>query len=375
MHSVSPRAPGAASASRALRLLPWLIASGLPLLVDGNTSGNLAYCLLWTFCAVGLAAMWGHGGILSFGQTAFFGLSGYTYGVVALNFGESWITSWGSLLAGLLVSIAVAALIGYMIFYGRIKGVFIGIVTLSLTLVLETFMAQTAGPRWAIGAARLNGYNGMVGLPQLTIPWPGGALPLENASFYYLVLALLALVWWATRRLLDGTFGLALAAIRENPQRAEMLGIDIRRHQLAIFVFGCALGGLSGVLYAIWGSYITPSSMGLTSAALPVIWVATSGRKSIGGVILGTALLVWLSQFLAVYGSQYALIILGAILLFVVLLAPQGLLPCVLGGLQRLAPRRQPAPPHGPRTAFEAGDGNKTAGNRTAAANTTGAKS
>jgi ABC-type branched-subunit amino acid transport system permease subunit len=357
LKSASQRTPRAGAVSLAIKLVPWLVAFCLPLVVDGNTSGNFAYCLVWAFCAVGLAAMWGYGGILSFGQTAFFGMSGYTYGIVTLNLGESWISSWAGLVVGLLVSVVAAALIGYMIFYGRIKGVFIGIVTLSVTLVLETFMAQTAGPQWAIGAARLNGYNGMGDMPQLTIPWPGGPLTLENASFYYLVLALLFVVYWVTRKMLDGTFGLALVAIRENPQRAEMLGIDIRRHQLLIFVFGCTLGGLSGALYTIWGSYITPSTMGLTSAAMPVIWVATAGRKSIGGAILGTALLVWLSQYLAIYGSQYALILMGAILLIVVLFAPEGLLPFVLKLMRSLATRPQTPRRHGPRDAFEAQKG------------------
>ena len=324
---------------RGLRWLPWAVALCLPLVLDANTNGNLAYCLLWAFSAVGLAAMWGYGGILSFGQTAFFGLAGYGYGIFTLNFGDNWFESWLGLVTGLVISVVVAALIGYMIFFGRIKGVFIGIVTLSVTLVLETFMAQTAGPQWAIGEARLNGYNGMGGMPQLTIPWPGGALTLENTSFYYLVLILLFAVYAVMRRLLDGTFGLTLVAIRENPQRAEMLGVDIRRHQLLVFVLGSALGGLSGALYTIWGSYITPSTMGLTAAAMPVIWVATSGRKSIGGAILGTALLVWLSQNLAVYGSQYALILMGAILLIVVLAAPEGLLPFVVKHLRRLQGR------------------------------------
>jgi branched-chain amino acid transport system permease protein len=317
-----------------------VLALCVPLVVDANASGNFAYCLVWAFSAVGLAAMWGQGGILSFGQTAFFGLSGYIYGIVTLNLGDGWLSSWSGLIIGLAVSAGVAVLLGYMIFYGKIKGVFIGIVTLSVTLVLETFMAQTAGPQWVVGVARLNGYNGMTGMPPLTLPWFGGPVTLENASFYYLVLVLLALVYALMRRLLDSPFGLALVAIRENPQRAEMLGIDIRRHQLLIFVLGCTLGGLSGALYTIWGSYITPSAMGLTSAAMPVIWVATAGRKSIGAAIIGTAVLVWLSQWLAIYGSQYALILMGAILLFVVLAAPEGLLPCVLHWARWLFTRR-----------------------------------
>lgn len=303
------------------------LAAVLPLALDDATVGNAAYCMLWAFSALGLAAMWGHGGILSFGQTALFGLAGYTYGVFTLNLGDSALATWGGLVLALAVAAAAAALLGYMIFYGRVSGVFIGIVTLSVTLVFETFMAQTAGPQWAIGEAQLNGFNGMSGMPPLALPWFGGALALEGRRFYYLVLVLLAAAYALTRRLLRSPFGLGLLAIRDNPRRAEMLGIDIRRQQFLIFVYGSALGGLSGALYTIWGSYITPSSMGLTAAALPVVWVATAGRRSIGGAIVSAVALTWLSQALAVHGSQYALILMGLLLLFVVLAAPNGLLP------------------------------------------------
>src|ERR1700709_2858667 len=162
----------------ALRLAPWLLALCLPPVVDSTARSKFASCLVWSSSAIGLAAMWGQGGILSFGQTAFFGLSGYTYGIVTINLGDGWVCSWSGLLIGLVVSVIVAALLGYMIFYGKIKGVFIGIVTLSVTLVLETFMAQTAGPQWAIGEARLNGYNGMSGMPPLPLAWFGGPVTL-----------------------------------------------------------------------------------------------------------------------------------------------------------------------------------------------------
>lgn len=313
----------------------------LPLVLDDSTVGDLSYFLLWTFGAVGLAAMWGHGGILSFGQTAFFGLAGYAYGVLTINFGDGALATWSGLLIALLVAAAVAAVLGYMMFYGGVTGIFIGIVTLSFTLVMETFMSQTAGPQWTIGSARLNGFNGMSGMPPLSLPGFGGdPLIIEGNYFYYLVVILLALVYWGVRRLLVSGFGLTLISIRENPRRAEMLGIDIRRYQLLVFILGGLLSGLSGALYTLWGAYITPSSMGLTAAAMPVIWVAAAGRKNIFGTIVVTTALVWLSQWLAVYGSEYAMILLGAILLFVVLAAPQGLLPWLAG----LFGRWRPAP-------------------------------
>jgi len=313
----------------------------LPWILDDITIGNLAYYLLWTFCAIGLAVMWGHGGILSFGQTAFFGLAGYAYGVLTINLGNGWVSSWVGFFGSIVLAGAFGALLGYMICYGKVTGIFIGIVTLSITLVFETFMAQTAGPQWTIGTAQLNGFNGMSNMPSLSLPWLGSEdLALDGSRFYGVVIVLLALVYFVIQRILKSSVGLTLASIRENPRRAEMLGIDIRRYQVLVFIIGGVLAGLSGTLYTIWGSYITPSSMGLTAAAMPVIWVATAGRKSIAGTILSTAVLVWLSQWLAVYGSEYALIILGSILLFVVLVAPQGFVPWLLQVARKVFKRR-----------------------------------
>jgi len=311
---------------------PMLILFGAcfftPLFLSAGGVNNFAYCLIWTFAAIGLAAMWGFGGILSFGQTAFFGLAGYSYGVFTINFGDSPMSTWSGVLVGLLLCISLACVLGYMIFYGGIKDVFIGIVTLSVTLVFETFMAQTAGAKWAIGTARLNGFNGMSGMPSLSLPGIGANnILLEGNNFLFLMLIVLVVVYAVTKKLLHSSFGLTLEAIRENPHRAEMLGIDIRRYQLLIFIFGSTLAGLSGIFYTVWGSYITPSSMGLTASAMPIIWVATGGRRSLAGAIIATVALLDISQELVVYGSQYALVLMGFLLLFVVMAMPAGLLP------------------------------------------------
>ncbi len=188
--------------------------------------------------ALGLCVIWGYGGILSFGQTALFGVAGYTYGILALNFGPDHGLTLVSALASVAVSALVAAVLGYFLFFGRISGVFLGIVTLSVTLVFERFMAQTAGPEWHVGAARLNGFNGMSGMAPLTIPWPGDddLVLSPDIPLYYVVLALLVLVYLGLRILVNSSFGNVLVAIRENPQRATMLGYDVRKYQLAAFV-------------------------------------------------------------------------------------------------------------------------------------------
>jgi len=302
-------------------------ALAYPLFADGYDVGNNIYFLNWTFMALGLSLIWGYGGSLSFGQTAFFGVAGYSYGILTINFG----TAYGFGLVSVVIAIAIAALfaaiLGYFLFFGRISGIFLGIVTLSVTLALERFMAQTAGPEWKVGAARLNGFNGMSGMPALTLPWFGGEISLyPDIGLYYLVLGLLVVVYLGLRILVNSRFGNVLVALRENPQRAEMLGYDIRKYQLATFVIGAALAGLSGVLYTSWGQYITPSSMGITSAALPIIWVAVGGRSDLTATLIGTLVVLSVFQALTIYGSQYALVVMGLLLVGTVLLAPRGLI-------------------------------------------------
>ena len=128
------------------------LASAYPLVTDSYTVGNTVYFFNWVFMALGLCVIWGYGGALSFGQTAFFGIAGYAYGVITLNWGADYgLTLWATL-AAVALSAIVAAVLGYFLFFGRISGVFLGIVTLAVTLVLERFMAQTAGPEWHIGS-------------------------------------------------------------------------------------------------------------------------------------------------------------------------------------------------------------------------------
>ncbi len=165
-------------------LLTILLAIAYPLFSDGYTVGNTVYFLNWTFMALGLSLIWGYGGSLSFGQTAFFGLAGYSYGILTINFGAAYGFGLVAILIAVAIAALLAAVLGYFLFFGRISGVFLGIVTLSVTLVFERFMAQTAGPEWRVGAARLNGFNGMSGMPPLTVPWFDGNIQLFDHQLF-----------------------------------------------------------------------------------------------------------------------------------------------------------------------------------------------
>lgn len=315
-------------------------AVAYPLTEDSYTVGNTIYFFNWVFMALGLCLIWGYGGALSFGQTALFGVSGYAYGILTLNFGADGGMTLVAAVSAVAAAALFSAVLGYFLFFGRIGGVFLGIVTLSVTLVLERFMAQTAGPEWRVGSARLNGFNGMSGMPPLTVPWPGeDVVLLPDIPLYYVVLGLLLLAYLGLRILVNSSFGNVLVAIRENPQRASMLGYDVRKYQLVAFVIGSSLAGVSGVLYTSWGQYITPSSMGLTAASLPVIWVAVGGRGDLTTTLLGTLLVLGGFQALTIYGSQYALVVMGALLVLTVLLAPEGLVTALIGAASRLIRR------------------------------------
>jgi ABC-type branched-subunit amino acid transport system permease subunit len=322
--------------------LVFVLALGYPLIEDGYTVGNTIYFFNWVFMALGLCLIWGYGGALSFGQTAFFGVSGYIYGIITVDFGADHGLTLLATVAAVAASALFAAVLGYFLFFGRISGVFLGIVTLAVTLVLERFMSQTAGPEWHVGAARLNGFNGMSGMPPLTVPWFGGDIVLTpDVPLYYVVLVLLAMTYLGLRILVNSSFGNVLVAIRENPHRATMLGYDVRRYQLAAFVIGSSLAGFSGVLYTSWGQYITPSSMGLTAAALPIVWVAVSGRRDLTTTLFGTILILAGFQALTIYGSQYAIVFMGLLLVLTVLFAPDGLITFFIGLPHRLLTRRR----------------------------------
>lgn len=315
-------------------------ALAYPMFADSYDVGNFAYFFIWVFMALGLCLMWGYCGMLSFGQTFFFGIAGYSYGVLAINFGGGGMTLLALVLA-IGLSALSAVVLGYFMIWGRVGGVFFGIVTLSATLVLAFFLGQTAGPEWRIGEARLNGFNGMKGMDPLNIPWfEGETLYFEGSSLYYLAIALILVVYLALRMLLNSRFGNVIVAIREDPQRAELLGYDVRKYQLITFVIGSALAGLSGVLYTSWGQFITPSSVGLPAAAMPIVWVAFSGRGDITATLVGSFLILVTFQAITVHSQQAALVLMGGMLLATVMIAPQGFVIGVARVIGRLFARR-----------------------------------
>jgi ABC-type branched-subunit amino acid transport system permease subunit len=304
-----------------------------PHLAELDTVVNLTVYMITAILALSLALIWGYGGILSFGQSAFFGLGAYTYAIAMFNFGESTIP----FLLAIILPTGFAALLGYFMFYGRISDLYIGVITLTVTLILFNSVNSTAGPEFHIGAARLGGFNGIPGIAPLNLPFDSTRV-IDLQGMFRLSAAVLLSTYFGLRLLLASRFGRIIVGMRENERRAELLGYDPRAYKLATFTIGGALAGLAGCLFANWGNFVSPTIFGIAQSAQIVIWVLVGGRGTLIGPIVGCVGIQWLSATLGssepsssadvwakVVGN--APLTLGAVLIAFVLLVPKGLIP------------------------------------------------
>ena len=117
-----------------------------------------------------------------------------------------------------------------------------------------------------------------------------------------------------------------MRSIRDDAERAELLGHNVRLIQTIVFVVSAILAGLSGLLYVWWGNYIDPSSFGLINATLPVIYAVVGGKESFLCVTLATLSLGYLADALSAQGGQYAFVVNGALLLAAMLFFPNGII-------------------------------------------------
>ncbi len=297
---------------------------------------NVSLYLLYIPLGLGMSLLWGYCGVLSFGHVAYFGIAGYVYGIIAGNMAENSFGPLAGVAGGFLGSAFVAGVFGYFVFYARVQKWIIPILTLVLTLLLETFLGQTAGYQWRIGSVLLGGYNGMTGIPWFQL----GGFVFEGYSFYYLCLLLVLACYFGLRMLVNSNFGHVIIAIREDELRTELFGYDIRARQWVVFVLSAMLASLSGLLYVQWGNYISPSQVGLLQAALPVIWTAVGGTTSLLAVAISAFALNWVTFTLSSQGNQYAMVIIGALLVVTMVFFPRGIIVMVAERLGRLMTRR-----------------------------------
>lgn len=307
----------------------------LPYFIDIALQLDLAIIFVSALLALSMSFLWGYAGILSFGQTIFFGLGGYCYAILALNTG---VTGW-PFLAAIVLPMVFSAILGYFMIYGRISDIYLSVITLVVTLIFEKGIRSTSGPEYVIGSVRLNGQNGIPGVPALQLPWQGGA-PLSIEGVFYLTGGMMLLAYVGLRLLLLTPFGRIIVGIRENERRMELLGYDSRKYKLAAFVLAAGVAAVSGTLYAVWGNFVAPEMFNLNQAAQVVIWVIVGGRSTLIGPVVGTGLILYLSNWLGTVNVGQVTLVLGAVLVVFVLVFPRGLLPTLGGVLERLVRRR-----------------------------------
>jgi branched-chain amino acid transport system permease protein len=273
-----------------------------------------ARVLIYAMAAASLNLVLGYGGMVSFGHAAFFGAGAY---IVAILAAEGVTSLWIAWPVAVLVAALAALVIGAISL--RTRGVYFIMITLAFAQMMYYVFVS------------LKAYGGDDGLSLPGRSSTGLGVSLSNDFvWYYLVLALLALVLFLLHRLIHARFGRVIEAIRENETRATAIGYPVYRYQLLCFVVSGAIAGLAGALIANQTSYAGPTLLHWVQSGTLMIMVILGGVGRFWGGPIGAAVLLVLeemfsaSPLLGPYALHWQLPV-GVILLAVVLFAPQGL--------------------------------------------------
>ncbi len=265
---------------------------------------------LYSLLALSLNIVVGFLGELSFGHAAFFGVGAYTSALLVMQW--HW-PLWLAPLAGA----ALAGLLGWLIGYVslRIVGPQFAILTLGFGAIVLTitnyWVDVTRGPM------------GLSQIPAFSMPSWG--LDFSLASHMYpLALLLLGVVLYGCHVLQHSRQGRAFVAVRENPELAASVGIDVFRTKLLGFVVATALAGFTGALYAHYLRVITPDVMSLTYMSAMLIMVVIGGKGSLYGPVLGALLYTFMLEALRSTGA-WRMVVFAALLIACVVFLPGGL--------------------------------------------------
>ncbi|RQO54480.1 branched-chain amino acid ABC transporter permease [Paucibacter sp. KBW04] len=269
--------------------------------------GVLSRVLIFAIAASSLNLILGFGGMVSFGHAAFVGLGAYTVGILAE---AGVVQAWVAWPLAMLVSALAAALIGVISL--RTRGVYFIMITLAFAQMFYYLMVS------------LKAYGGEDGLPLSQRSLAPG-LDLQNdAQFFWLILALGALVMAALQRWVNSPFGQILQGIKENEQRMSAVGSPVFAVQWQAFVLAGALAGLAGALLANLNGLVTPHMLHWSQSGQLLIMLIIGGAGALWGGALGAAVLLLLEELLSGYTLHWQMV-LGVLLLCVVLFAHKGL--------------------------------------------------
>lgn len=271
----------------------------------------LTEILIWGLFAIAFDLLYGYTGMLSFGQATFFGFGSYALTLAILRGGTGL---WVALLLSLVASTVAAALIGFVAV--RVRGHYFVIITVIFSLV---FFFWALNWSWLTG-----GDDGLsIKVPALLLGWWEVSLydPVAN---YYFVLAFCAVAFLLCRRLVHSPLGRIFVCIRENEERARLLGYHVERFKLLAFIISGTLSGLAGALYSLTFRYANAGLMHWTVSGEAVVWTLVGGAGSLVGPVLGAGLLVTFTDYVSAWIENYKIII-GVVIVLMVLAAPQGI--------------------------------------------------
>jgi len=269
---------------------------------------------IYVILALGLNIVVGFAGLLNLGFVAFYAVGAYSYALLNVKLG---LTFWQAL----PLCLTFTTLSGFVLAIPalRLRGDYLAIVTLGfgeiVRLILNNWDALTGGP---------NGVSGVA--PPSLLGMSMGQL----SKYYYIVVAAGLLTCVAVRRVRSSRIGRAWIAIREDEIGASSMGINTMRYKLYSFAFGSFWAGLAGILFAAKMRFVSPESFTFMESVLILCMVILGGLGSIGGVILGSVILVILPEVLREVQS-YRMLALGMGLILMMIFRPQG----IFGGMGR----------------------------------------
>jgi branched-chain amino acid transport system permease protein len=263
----------------------------------------LAVIFVTALVAMSLNMVVGHGGLFQFHHGAFYGVGAYT---VALMLTKTSLPIW----VGFAAAPIVAALVGLLIgaFCVRLTRLYFGMLQISLGSLL-----------WAIAFRWYSLTNGDDGIHGITMP---SFISSQNSAYYF-VLIVVSICLILMYILFKSPFGETLQAIRDNPERCEAIGINVRRHQLVAIVIATFFAGIAGVLFVVVEGSVFPDLMFWVFSLEIFIMCLLGGWFTFAGPILGAAIMVSLRTFVGIY-TEYWTLILGIILILLIFFLPEG---------------------------------------------------
>jgi branched-chain amino acid transport system permease protein len=291
-----------------LALLATFLLVGPPFL-SGYWIGLLTQMVILAILAMSLDLLLGYTGLPSLGHAGFFGVAAYGVGILSTTYHAGF---WASVAGGLLTGILLAALLGLIV--SHVRDVYFLMITLALGMVL-----------WGLSFRWIpvtGGDNGISGIPRLEAHL--GLTAVGPIPFYYLALLVFVACSVLMVLLVRSPFGLTLRGVRENEPRMRSLGFNTWLHCYLSYVLSGAFASVSGVLWAYYNGFVSPTYLDLTASSELFLMVTLGGPATLAGPVLGAGAIVLLKNVMSAYTARW-LLVLGIVYIVTIMWAPQGL--------------------------------------------------